>query len=172
MAKIAFLSNREVEGSFLSKSDNENWKALRHGLWQELSQDKWRNHTFLIPIYTRYDRLVLQIAEYFGNPVIFYLPTQEWGESNLPVNQIQCIQRMKARYPRIVIKGSNNRLNAMIHDSDGVFVLKTQDYLDVPEDILNTKRVNTLNPNALLLNYREAEKKKQAKQTMSNRQFA
>lgn len=142
MAKIAFVSNREHAQTFFTLQDDFAWNAITTAIWKELSQEKWRKHTLLIPIYSRFDRYVLWCAERLGIAVEFYIPSQKWGETAIPQNQIALVQRMKARYPVHVVPGNTKRLNRMMAMCDGAFVLQSQDFVDFDPSTVDGKRVH------------------------------
>lgn len=126
MGRIAFMSNREEENSFFSRKEDYRWKAISSEIRGLLSQSSWRGHTFLIPVFTKFDRYVLQLAEQLGNPVEFYFPSEDWGKKMLPNNDIERIERMRRYYPAHIVKGNMNRLEKMCHDADGIVVLRNQ----------------------------------------------
>lgn len=155
MSKIAFVSNREDDNSLFSKKDDYRWKAISKAVEEIISRDEWRGHTFLIPIYTRFDRLILQLAERYGNPVEFYFPEEDWGQRFLPTNDIQRIERMRRYYPAYVVNGTMERLERMCADSDGVVILRSKANLGGIEKAVMNKRCMVVPIQEAIAQYQE-----------------
>ncbi|MFS1019774.1 hypothetical protein ACFC9N_10730 [Enterococcus casseliflavus] len=161
MAKIAFISNREDPNSYFTRKEDFNWKAIKHAVWEELSKPEWRGQTFLIPIYSRFDRFVLYCAERLQNEVIFYIPQQEWGEHAIPQNQIDLVKRMKARYPKVVERGNQQRLERMLDDCDAAFALMTGSSLDCDTSMMRNKKMKLFDFESAVASYTYQQEMKQ-----------
>lgn len=159
MAKIAILSNREREGSLFTKKDTLLWSRVQKEVCLELEKPYWKKHELLIPIYTKFDRMVLYHAIRHKLAVTLYLPSEDWGSQFLPQNQIYYISTAKSIYPMKVYAGSQERLEAMSEDCDAVYALRTSSNFEFSESRLVGKIEHRLDISRL------AEELKQEEET-------
>lgn len=136
MAKIAILSNREKDGSLFTRKDTVLWNRIKQEVSSELAKPYWKKHELLIPIYTKFDRLVLYHALRHKLAVTLYLPSEDWGSQFLPQNQIAYISTAKSIYPVKVYAGSQERLEAMSQDCNAVYALRTSSNFEFSESNL------------------------------------
>lgn len=151
--KIGIISNREDENSLFTKKEDVAWKAIELSMYREFRQPYWKNKTLLIPIYTRFDRLVLRFAMLNKLAVELYVPSSDWGEKFLPSNQIELIKRAKSCYPVHVHDGQQARLEMMSLDCDAYCSLRTKDSFDFNESYLVGKVEYPLNIQQMLVEY-------------------
>lgn len=150
MGRIAFVSNREDDNSAFSRKDDFRWQAIIQAIDSLIKQESWRGHTFLIPVFTKFDRYVMKLAEDCGNPVEFYFPSEDWGMTKLPHNDTERIKRLRAYYPAHIIQGNMNRIEGMIQSANGVVVLRSESTLGGLEKCLTNKKVLTMDANKIV----------------------
>ena len=123
--KIAFLSGRPKNGTLLPREEKLVWREMVRVLREDLEHQVFKNGTFLIPIYNKFDLYALSVAEKNHVPVEYYLPTDRWGTEKLPQHQLYLIQRMQGA--RHVCGNSTQRMIDMIRDADYVYLLPDTD---------------------------------------------
>lgn len=119
--KVAILAGRPKDGTIFPKSEKFLWNELCRVMEEDLTNSFFKEATFLIPIYNKFDLYGLHIAEKNGNPVEYYVPSFEWGSKALPKHQTMLISRMN--YERHIIPSNYGRLLKMIEDADVVYSL-------------------------------------------------
>lgn len=137
--KVAFLSGRQENGTILPRDEKFVWKELTRVVEQELKNPLFKGATFLIPIYSKFDLFVLRLAEKMGNPVEYYVPSEDWGFSKLPKHQVYLIERMK--FPRHVTNSNTGRLDEMVKAADIVYTLPNTKDFDRFESWLEDKLI-------------------------------
>ena len=123
MARIAVFGPRPDNGLILTKSDGKVWNELRRVIHEDFATGEFDGHTFLIPIYSKFDLEILAICEQKNYKVEFYVPEEGWGFKGLPFNKTQLVSRMTFDDNVHVIPGAINRVNKMLDDSDGIYLL-------------------------------------------------
>lgn len=123
--KIAILSGRPKNDTILPKNEKFVWNELCRVMEEELTSPVFKNATFLIPIYNKFDLYALAIAERASNPVEYYVPSLDWGSRSLPKHQTLLISRMKAE--RHLNASNFGRISQMIADADVVYTLPGTD---------------------------------------------
>lgn len=120
--KIAVLSGRPKDGTLLPRKEQHVWHELCRILKEDMDRMEFHGATFLIPIYSKFDLQVLFHAEKMNIPVEYYVPSEDWGKTSLPIHQIKLVERMEEK--RVVVPGgSNARIKKMIADADAVYIL-------------------------------------------------
>lgn len=137
--KIAILAGKPNDGTILPKKESFLWKEICRVMEDDLSLPIFKNATFLIPIYNKFDLHALRIAEEQSNPVEYYVPTIEWGNKFLPAHQKKLIDRMK--FHRNVIPSSHKRMVKMIEDADVIYCLPNTEGFDRFKSALVDKTV-------------------------------
>lgn len=123
MAKIAVLGPRPDNNLILTKSDGKVWNELRRVIHEDFSTGEFKGHTFLIPIYSKFDLEILSICEQLKYDVEFYVPQEGWGLTGLPFNRTQLVSRMMSPTNVHIHPGMINRLTTMLDESDGIYLL-------------------------------------------------
>lgn len=124
MAKIAVVGPRPNNSNILTVKDGVVWKEMKRVLYEDLTNPEWQSHTFLIPIYSKFDLEVLAICEQKKYAVEFYVPSESWGKEKLPQHRTSLVHRTMTDNVHI-IPGQIDRINKMIDDCDGVYLLDT-----------------------------------------------
>lgn len=141
MARIAVFGPRQSNDILLTQSDGKVWRELVRVITEDLVKPEWKGHTFLIPIYSKFDLLVLKICEQKKYDVEFYIPKQNWGKTGLPYNKTQLVNRMMRQDNTHIIPGNVYRLNSMLRDSDGVYLLDCIPHFGPMQEALNSKPI-------------------------------
>lgn len=125
--KVAFVSGRPADGTILPKQERFLWNEILYVLRQDLSKPVYKDMTFLIPVYSKFDLAALALAEKYNIKVEYYLPNESWGTSRLPRHQRLLMQRKEG--VRHVCNGAHARMVQMIADADIIYALpETVDY--------------------------------------------
>lgn len=140
MARIAILGPRPNNDSILTKKDGKVWNELKRVLYEDLSKPEWKGHTFLIPIYTKFDLEILRICELNSYPVEFYVPNDRWGKEKLPQHRTALVNRTMTNNVHI-IPGQINRMKRMLQECDGIYLLNILDDFAVLQSYVESKPV-------------------------------
>lgn len=137
--KIAFLSGKPKDGTLLPIKEKYMWKEIIRVFEDELNLPFFKDSTFLIPIFNKFDLYALNIAEKNHHKVEYYLPHNDWGTKSLPLHQILLIQRVSGE--RKILGTNIKRIYKMIEDADVVFVLPNTQGIDNYKNALKNKLV-------------------------------
>lgn len=146
MIKVGFLGGRPENGTELPRTEKEVWREFKRVLNEDLNTlSPLLRHPkvkveLCFPLYSKFDIEVLRMTRKFQRPVTFYVPTLNWGLSNLPTHQINLIKNTSAE--RKIITGSViTRVEEMIKDCDVLYILNNKHQLDRYQHLLAGKKV-------------------------------
>lgn len=104
------IAGEPTNGTIFPKEEKFVWEEIKRVIDKMVENMANKgNFRLLIPIWNKYDLEFLRSAEKHNVPVTFVLPTQSWGEVQLPKFQTDLVIRMKSRkHNKVVVHRGKN----------------------------------------------------------------